>query len=138
MLSGLPTFGPIFGGPVEIIEGGVSGFLLNTSKPELIARGIEGFVEKCAKDSKYWDSISEKAIRRVQEHFNWRSYSERLTKLTKLYGLWRYSFSGKAQVKMDMYCDLIYHFLFKERAKGIERSQLSPENPLKNPGALAR
>jgi sucrose synthase len=122
MASGLPTFGPIFGGPVETIEEGVSGFLLNTSKPELIAKGLEAFFDMCGKDKDCWARISKNGIKRVHEHFNWRSYSQRLIKLTKLYGLWRYSVSGPDKVKMDRYCDLIYHFLIKERAKRLESS----------------
>jgi sucrose synthase len=58
----------------------------------------------------------------VHEHFNWKLYSERLIKLTKLYGLWRYSVSGPDKAKMDRYCDFMYHFLFKERAKRLELS----------------
>jgi sucrose synthase len=122
MASGLPTFGPIFGGPVETIEEGVSGFLLNTSKPKLIAEGLEAFFDMCGKDKECWARISKRGIKRVHEHFNWRSYSERLIKLTKLYGLWRYSVSGPDKVKMDRYCDLIYHFLIKERAARLESS----------------
>ena len=50
MASGLPTFAPKFGGPLEIIEYGVSGFLMNTSKPELISKRLENFIELCKKD----------------------------------------------------------------------------------------
>jgi sucrose synthase len=120
MASGLPTFGPIFGGPVETIEEGVSGFLLNTSEPELIAEGLEAFFDMSEKDKNCWATISENGITRVHEHFNWKLYSERLIKLTKLYGLWRYSVSGPDKAKMDRYCDFIYHFLFKERTKHLE------------------
>ncbi len=120
MVSGLPTCGPIFGGPLEIIEEGVSGILLNTSKSELIAEGLEKFLEACEKDAGYWESISRNGAKRVQEHFTWELYSERLIKLTKLYGLWRYSTSGPGQEKMNRYCDLLYHFLFQERAGRLE------------------
>ncbi len=120
MLSGLPTFGPKFGGPVEIIEDRICGYLINTSKPELIANDIEEFLDLSEKDSGHWDAISEKGITRVKVHFNWNSYSETLINLTKLYGFWRYSVSGKGKVKMDRYSDFIYHFLLKERASRIE------------------
>ena len=53
MASGLPTFAPKFGGPLEIIEDGVSGFLMNTSKPNLIAMNLENFVEHNNKDKNY-------------------------------------------------------------------------------------
>ena len=58
MSSGLPTFGPKFGGPLEIIEEGVSGFLLNTSKPELISQGLEWFADSCLKEPGLWEKIS--------------------------------------------------------------------------------
>lgn len=116
MLSGLPTFGPKFGGPSEIIQYGVNGLLLNTSRPELIARGIEKFMEQCVKDKTYWKQISDHGIDRVREKYNWRLYSERLVKLAKLYGFWRFSLSAKGKEKMDRYCDFIYHFLYKQRA----------------------
>jgi sucrose synthase len=116
MASGLPTFGPKFGGPLEIIEYGVSGLLLNTSKPEFIAGSLEEFVDACHNDPRFWETISINGIKRVQEHFNWRLYSRRLINLTKLYGFWRYSVSGKGKIKLDRYCDSLYHFLIRERA----------------------
>lgn len=119
MASGLPTFAPKFGGPLEIIEYGVSGFLMNTSKPELIAKSLESFIEECQKDKRYWKRISENGIERVNEHFNWRSYSQRMINLAKLYGFWRYAVSGKGMVELDRYCDLIYHFLFREKAQKL-------------------
>ncbi|HQO03363.1 MAG TPA: sucrose synthase [Spirochaetota bacterium] len=122
MISGLPTFGPRFGGPVEIIEEGKNGFLLNTSHPELIARGLEAFIEQMKHEPDLWKRISENGIERVRKHFNWHNYSDRLINLAKLYGFWRYSVSGKGKVKMDRYCDFIYHFLFKKRAKYLENN----------------
>jgi sucrose synthase len=116
MASGLPTFGPKFGGPLEIIEYGVSGLLLNTSKPELIAGSLEEFVEHCHSDPRFWETISANGIKRVQERFNWHLYSRRLINLTKLYGFWRYSVSGKGKIKLDRYCDSLHHFLIRERA----------------------
>jgi sucrose synthase len=123
MSSGLPTFAPKFGGPLEIIEYGVSGFLMNTSKPELIQSSLEQFLEDCKKDPQHWKTISENGIRRVAKHFNWRTYSQRLINLAKLYGYWRYAVSGKGMVELDRYSDLIYHFLIKERAERIETSE---------------
>jgi len=120
MASGLPTFAPKFGGPLEIIEYGISGFLLNTSKPELISKSLENFVIQSEKDENFWKFISENGIKRVQTHFNWKSYSQRLINLTKLYGFWRYSVSGKGMLELDRYCDLIYHFLLQNRAEQIE------------------
>ena len=126
MASGLPTFAPKFGGPLEIIEYGISGFLMNTSKPELMANSLESFVEDCHKDENCWDTISKNGIKRVQNHFNWKSYSQHMINLAKLYGFWRYAVSGKGMLELDRYCDLIYHFLLKEKAQNLE-SYRSPE-----------
>jgi sucrose synthase len=125
MATGLPTFAPKFGGPLEIIEYGKSGFLMNTSKPELISASLEEFVDMIQKDKDLWKSISRNAIERVQNHFNWKSYSQRLINLTKLYGFWRYAVSGKGMLELDRYCDVLYHFLIKEKAAQIERPTTS-------------
>ncbi|MGA7143940.1 MAG: sucrose synthase [Desulfobacterales bacterium] len=120
MASGLPTFAPKFGGALEIIDYGINGFLLNTSKPELISKSLEQFMEQCETDENLWNTISENGIQRVRDRFNWESYSQQLINLTKLYGFWRYAVSGKGMLELDRYCDLIYHFLLKERARQIE------------------
>jgi sucrose synthase len=119
MASGVPTFGPKFGGPLESIEDGVSGYLLNTSKPELIAQGLENYADAFLSDAGLWEKISTGGINRVNERFTWRNYSERLINLTKLYGFWRFSVSGQGKLKMDRYSDLIYHYLFRDRASGV-------------------
>jgi sucrose synthase len=46
--------------------------------------------------------------------------------LTKLYGFWRYAVSGKGMVELDRYCELIYHFLLKQKAQSLE-TQIPPE-----------
>jgi sucrose synthase len=120
MSSGLPTFAPKFGGALEIIEYGINGFLLNTSKPELISKSLEQFMEQCEADENLWETISANGIQRVRDRFNWNSYSKHLISLAKLYGFWRYSVSGKGMLELDRYCDLIYHFLLKERATQVE------------------
>jgi sucrose synthase len=120
MASGLPTFAPKFGGPLEIIEYGVNGFLLNTSKPELISKSLDNFIDQCEADKNLWKTISANGVQRVHDSFNWKSYSQRLINLTKLYGFWRYTVSGKGMLEMDRYCDLIYHFLLKERTQQVE------------------
>jgi sucrose synthase len=117
MASGLPTFGPKFGGPLEIIEYGVSGLLLNTSKPEFISASLESFQKTSSNDGDYWERLSKNGIKRVQERFTWNLYSQRLINLTKLYGFWRYSVSSKGKVKMDRYSDFLYYFLIRERAR---------------------
>ncbi len=120
MQCGLPTFGPIFGGPSEIIVDRKSGFLMNTSKPDLIAEVLWDFMRDCEKDENCWQQISENSLARVREKYTWKLYSNKLIRLTKLYGFWRYTESQAGMVKMDRYCDLLYHLFFKPRADAIE------------------
>ena len=121
MASGLPTFAPRFGGPLEIIQSGVNGFLVDTSRPELIAEAIEGFIDRLVEEEGLWKAISEAGIRRVQEGYNWQRYSERLVGLAQLYGFWRHAVSEPGKEELSRYSDLIYHFLIRERASNINR-----------------
>ena len=119
MQCGLPTFGPIFGGPSEIIVNRKSGYLMNTSKPEMMAGDILGFLRNCEQDETHWEAVSEAGIRRVQERFTWALYSDKLIRLTKLYGFWRFAESEEGMIRMDRYCDLFYHLLLKPRASQV-------------------
>ena len=121
MQCGLPTFGPIFGGPSEIIINRKSGYLMNTSKPEMIAGDILEFLLTCEKDAGHWKMISENGIKRVREKFTWSKYSDKLLHLTKLYGFWRFAESAEGMVRMNRYCDLFYHLFLKPRARDILR-----------------
>jgi len=120
MLSGLPTFGPVFGGPSEIIEHGKSGYLINTSKPELIAKALEEYCRDNLKHKDLWQNVSEAGVSRVRENYTWKLYSSSLIKQTKLYGFWRFSVAEKGKEEMDRYSDVLYHFLFKERTKRLK------------------
>ncbi|MCP5514449.1 MAG: sucrose synthase [Spirochaetales bacterium] len=121
MISGLPTFGTEFGGPSEIIEDGVSGFLINTSSPELISKTLERQIKILNTEEDRWINVSDNGIKRVLESYTWDLYSEKLVSLAKIYGFWRYSVTKPSMEKMNNYCDLIYNFLFKERAKLLSR-----------------
>lgn len=122
MLSGLPTFAPKFGGPLEIIEDGISGFLVNTSQPRLIADDIEEFWTRCDEDAEYWESVSLAGVERVRTAFTWRLYSERLISLTKLYGFWRYSVTQQGKLPMKRYAEFVYHCLFLNRCRQKDAS----------------
>ncbi len=119
MQCGLPTFGPIFGGPSEIIINRKSGYLMNTSKPEMMAGDILEFVSACEKDPGHWKKISENGIQRVREKFTWDKYSDKLIRLTKLYGFWRFAESEAGMIRLNRYCDLFYHLFLKPRSTAI-------------------
>ena len=119
MHSGLPVFATQFGGPQEIIVHRESGFLINPTLHENVAEKISDFLEKCQKDPEYWQQISLAGMERAQKNFTWDLHCRNLTRLTKVYGFWRYSISGEAKSRMTQYCHLLYHLFFLERAKDI-------------------
>ncbi|MFP4031959.1 MAG: sucrose synthase, partial [Desulfococcaceae bacterium] len=86
---------------------------------EVMAEDIERFVKRCGNQEKSWEEISKNGVRRVLEKFTWRQYSERLMHLTKLYGFWRYAAAEEGMVKMDRYCDLLYHLMLRNRAEAL-------------------
>ncbi|MCG8605234.1 glycosyltransferase, partial [bacterium] len=120
MHSGLPTFATQFGGPLEIIMDGESGFLINPTVPELISDPVLQFFARIEKEPSYWNAISEAGIKRVQEHFTWQLYTEKLLNLTALYGFWRYSESQVGKRELVLYCHLLLRLFFSPRAKELE------------------
>ncbi|MEM8781001.1 MAG: sucrose synthase, partial [Cyanobacteria bacterium P01_G01_bin.49] len=72
MVSGLPTFGTQFGGPLEIIQDHINGFYINPTNLEETAQKILEFIQKCEENSNYWEDISQKAIERVQTTYTWK------------------------------------------------------------------
>jgi sucrose synthase len=90
MISGLPTFATVFGGPLEIIEEGKSGFHIDPNHGEGVADKMAEFFEKCEREPGHWDAISRGGIRRVEERYTWRLYASRLVTLTKVYGFWKF------------------------------------------------
>ncbi len=90
MTSGLPTFATRYGGPLEIIEDGVSGFHIDPNHGAVAADILATFFERCADDPGYWERIAGGAIDRVRARYTWQLYAERLMTLSRVYGFWKY------------------------------------------------
>ncbi len=90
MESGLPTFATLYGGPLEIIEHGTSGFHIDPNHGAEAATAIVEFLLQCQKQPDYWTTMSENGIKRVQEHYTWSLYAERMMTLSRVYGFWKY------------------------------------------------
>ncbi|MDF1613578.1 sucrose synthase [Desulfurivibrio dismutans] len=119
MHSGLPVFATQFGGPLEIIEHEKSGFLINpTDQPAMTAR-LREFFQHCEADPRYWQGFSQRALERARERFTWRRHCRELTRLTKVYGFWRYSTSQQAKMRLNQYSEALYHLFYKDRAEQI-------------------
>ena len=119
MVSGLPVFATQFGGPQEIIEDGKNGYLINPTQPELISQPILEFLLRCEKNPSCWETLGGQAMIRVKENFSWSSYSEKLIKAAKLYGFWNFSVLGDEKKEVDRYCNLLFHMVFKNRARQL-------------------
>ncbi|MFC1771171.1 sucrose synthase [Candidatus Margulisiibacteriota bacterium] len=115
MASGLPTFATSFGGPSEIIQDNVNGFLINPTTPARVATKILSFIKKSQKNPAVWEDISKNSIKRVAEKYNWNLYSERLLTLSRLYSFWKFAVSMREKLKMRLYCDMIFDDFFRKR-----------------------
>jgi len=115
MISGLPVFATKYGGPLEIIQNNINGFHIDpVNKIDTIEK-ILYFLKDININPKMWDHISKNAIKRVNEKYNWKLYTQRLLSLAKLYGFWKYS-TNLDRADMEAYLDIIYHTLFRPRA----------------------
>ncbi|GAB4287089.1 MAG: sucrose synthase [Ignavibacteriaceae bacterium] len=121
MRSGLPVFATHYGGPREIIQDEVSGFHIDPVNGELAAQKIYDFILNYTNDINIWKKISEKAIKRVDDAFNWKLYSDNLLSLAKIYGFWRYTTNVEME-ELNSYLEVLYHLLYKPRAAKILES----------------
>lgn len=120
MRSGLPTFATLYGGPLEIVEDKKSGFLIDPINDKESQKTILSFLDRCKKEPKYWNEISENGINRVDTTYNWELHASKLLSLAKIYGFWNYS-TNIEQTEINSYLDVIYHTIYKPRANEIKQ-----------------
>ena len=115
MVSGLPVFATQYGGPLEIIENGRSGFHIDpVNGPESVKKILK-FITDANSDGKVWEKISKAAVARVHSRYNWKLYSERLLSLAKTYGFWKFSTDLNSS-ELFAYLDALFHLLYKPMA----------------------
>ena len=120
MSSGLPTFATCYGGPLEIIEQGVSGFHLDPNRGDEAAAAMARFFAESRQDPAVWDRISEGGIRRVEERYTWKLYARRLLGLSRIYGFWKF-ISNMEREESRAYLDMLYGLVYRplaEKANG--------------------
>ena len=118
MITGLPTFATQFGGPLEIIQNKVNGFLINPTDQEGTAQKILDFVSKCDQNPNYWEEISNKGMERVFTTYTWKIHTTRLLSLARIYGFWNY-ISKENREDMLRYIETLFYLIYKPRAKQI-------------------
>ncbi|WOG83819.1 hypothetical protein DCAR_0102997 [Daucus carota subsp. sativus] len=121
MTCGLPTFATCHGGPMEIIEDGVSGFHIDPYHPEKAADIMVGFFQRCKEDSKYWSKISNGGLQRIYEKYTWKIYSERLMTLAGVYSFWKYV-SKLERRETRRYLEMFYILKFRDLVKSVPLS----------------
>ncbi|XP_073292127.1 sucrose synthase 2 [Primulina huaijiensis] len=118
MTCGLPTFATRHGGPLEIIEDGVSGFHIDPYHPEKTAALMADFFQRCYEDPSYWAKISDAGLLRIQERYTWKIYSERLMTLAGVYGFWKYV-SKLERRETRRYLEMFYILKFRDLVKSV-------------------
>ncbi len=118
MSCGLPTFATRYGGPLEIIKNGISGFHIDPNHGDRVAAALSSFLKRCSSEPGYWQQLANGAIDRVEERYTWRRYAKRLLSLTCIYGFWKYSTKLERQ-ETRRYMEMLYHLQFKHRAASI-------------------
>ena len=120
MASGLPTFASKYGGSMEMIVDGVSGFHIDPDDGAQVTDLLFRFFKQCQANRNYWDSISAAAVTRVASHFNWAAHSEKLLEIAGLHRFWRQAASVE-QAEKRRYLQMFYGLQYRPLASALEK-----------------
>lgn len=118
MASGLPVFATRYGGPLEIIQHGVSGFQIDPNEGGAAAEAIADFLQQCADDPDRWQRISAAALARVAARYTWKLYAERMMTLSRIYGFWKFV-SNLERDESSRYLEMFHHLQFRPLARAV-------------------
>lgn len=116
MSSGLPVFVTRYGGPLEVVEDGISGFHIDPHHGKDASSRMVEFFRKTPGDPGYWDDVSEAAIARVTAKYNWDLYSRKLLSLSRIYGFWKY-ISNIEREETRRYLDMFYGLMLRRHSQ---------------------
>jgi len=122
MSTGMPVFATCYGGPLEIIEEGVSGYHINPNQGAAATDLMADFFERCREDPGHWDRIAQGALDRVAARYTWANYAERLMTLSRVYGFWRFV-TNLERVETRRYLEMFYSLQLRPLAEGMSRRQ---------------
>ncbi len=125
MTSGLPTFATRYGGPLEIIVDGVSGFHIDPNHGEGAADSIADFLESCQRDGARWEALSEGAMQRVRERYTWDLYAQKMMTLSRVYGFWKYV-TNLERAETQRYLEMFYALQLRPLAESTEPGDRGP------------
>jgi len=118
MSSGLPVFVTRYGGPLEIVEHGRSGFHIDPNAGADAAALMTDFLRRAAADPSVWTSISEGALERVNARYTWERYADEFLRLSRIYGFWRHISSLERQ-ETRRYLEMFYGLMYRTRAATV-------------------
>ncbi len=118
MSSGLPVFATRYGGPLEIIEHGTSGFHIDPRSGRDAAQMMADFFRRSREDASVWDEISRGALERVESRYTWRRYAHELLRLSRIYGFWRH-ISSLEREETRRYLEMFYGLMYRPLAKHV-------------------
>lgn len=121
MASGLPTFATCYGGPLEIIQHGRSGFHIDPNDGAAAADVIAEFFERCVAEPAYWQQLSKASLDRVEARYTWRRYAEQMMTLSRIYGFWKFV-SNIEREERGRYLQMFYQLQFRPLASTVARS----------------
>ncbi len=120
MSSGLPTFATCYGGPLETIVEGVSGFHIDPNDGQAATNKMCTFLVRCHERPDYWDQISRGGLKRIASHYTWKLYANRLLKLARIYGFWKY-ISNIEREETRRYLEMFYSLMYRPLAVNSKR-----------------
>ncbi len=121
MSCGLPTFATRYGGPLEIIEHGVSGFHIDPNHGDQAAELMADFFERCAREPGHWERLSEGALERIRTRYTWELYAERMMTLSRIYGFWKYV-TNLERDETRRYLEMFYGLQLRPLARQVRPS----------------
>lgn len=123
MISGLPTFATRYGGPLEIIVNGTSGFHIDPNHGETVVNDMIEFFTRCKENKNYWKTISDNSIKRIKEKYTWKIYAQRMMSLSRIYGFWKYV-TNLERDETRRYLEMFYALQYRPLAQKLEPSPL--------------
>lgn len=95
-----------------------NGFHINPTNLEETAKKILDFINQCDVNPQYWQQISERAIQRVRNKYNWQLHTKQLLLCARIQGFWSYV-NQENREAMLRYLEALFYLIYKPRAEKL-------------------